>query len=55
VVAGFEVSIDGRFSGVHRGTVAATVAVLGAVAMAAAWRPVAIASRVDPVIALRYE
>ena len=36
-------------------TVGATAAVLGAVAMAAAWWPAASASRVDPVIALRYD
>jgi putative ABC transport system permease protein len=36
-------------------TVVTTAIVLGTVAVAAAWWPAAIASRVDPVIALRYE
>ena len=36
-------------------TVTTTSAVLGVVALAAAWWPAAVASRVDPIIALRYE
>ena len=36
-------------------TVSVTAAVLGLVALAAAWWPASVASRVDPVIALRYD
>jgi ABC-type antimicrobial peptide transport system permease subunit len=36
-------------------TIAATAGVLSLAAIAAAWWPASVASRVDPVVALRYE